>query len=220
MSNPVPFSGKSYAVVVEKGLRYAVSRGFQINSANPIQDVTVTLPTPRQRSLRLVDETGQPLPGVTLRLGLTVEQLDRTFFDNAVTDAHGVAVFTVGTPAPKQVEARPFSNDLMQTSYPVDLSGDGVSVLVAKSGKRLAGRVIDHTKAGLVSQVRIYWVENGVNNASEERTLDADGRFDFRNAPDAEVYFMVRYPRKTRLDGSVRARPGGEDTVLELWDAE
>ncbi len=220
VSRPVPFSGKSYAVVVEKGLRYAVSRGFQINSANPIQDVTVTLPTPRQQSLRLVDEKGQPLPGVTVGLALKDEHLDRTFYDMVATDAHGVAAFTVGTPAPKQVKAQPFSNDLMQTSYPVDLSGDGVPVLVAKSGKRLAGRVIDHTKAGLVSQVRIYWVENGVNNASEERTLDADGIFDFRNAPDADVGFMVRPPRKTRLTGNLNARPGGEDTVLELWDEE
>ncbi|CAN5399444.1 hypothetical protein BH09VER1_BH09VER1_08890 [soil metagenome] len=217
ISDPIELHSKQYQVVATSGLRYAVSPPFKISASNPIQDVVLTLPSPRPVTLSVVDPDGRPLGGVTLQFFMDVPPLENITGRSVTTDAHGVAHLELGNNSPKNLRAQPINNVLVPAMYPVDLSA-GDPRIVLQKGKKLVGRFIDRTTNAGLSGCGVQWMLPSTNINSPRQPLSPDGRFEFNDVPDQEVFLSTSYPRGTEAVGNFYVHPSSQDLIFEIRD--
>lgn len=90
-----------------------------------------------------------------------------------------------------QLSVQPINTVLVPAKYPVEFSGGNELTIVMQKGKRLFGRFVDHSAGADLKQCSVQWMIQSVNMNSDRKNLDADGRFEFDNVPDHEVFCQL-----------------------------
>lgn len=222
VSGPVDLGSGPYQVVAVSGLRFAASDSFKLTASQPVQDVDLLLPDPVPQRLQAVDQSGAPVAGQSLRVAGQHALSPASGYETVQTDQNGVAeIPTAGPDSVIQLQATPGNGPYVPTRYDLKPTGDAGFKVALQKGNPLRGRIVDRSTDNGVPRVEVSWQTVGNNVYGSYPVLtDADGRFEFHNAPAERLFISTSYhsPGKS-IEGNRNTRGGsGEDVTLYLED--
>lgn len=219
ISGPVDLGSGPYQVVAVSGLRFVASDSFKLTASQPIQDVSLLLPDPVPQRLHAVDQSGAPVAGQSLRVAGRYVLSPASGSETVQTDQNGMAeYFTVGSGPEIQFYATPGNGPYIPARYALKPNGDANFTVVFQKGQTVRGRILDRQSGTGVSRVQVSWQTCGENVYGSYPVLtDADGRFEFNNAPAERLFICTEgNPPGKSIEGE-RNTKGGSSGEVSLY---
>lgn len=222
VSGPVKLGSGPYQVVAVSGLRFAASESFKLTAGQPVQDVSLVLPDPVPQRLHAVDQSGAPVAGQSLRVAGQHVLSPASGDETVQTDQKGMAeYFTTGSSPEIQFYATPRNGPYVPARYALKPNGGANFTVVLQKGQTVRGRILDRHSGAGVSRVQVSWQTYGEKVYGSYPVLtDADGRFEFNNAPAERLFIRTEgNPAGKSIEGERNTKGGsGEEVSLYLED--
>lgn len=138
------------------------------------------------------------------------------------TDQKGMAeYFTTGSSPEIQFYATPRNGPYVPARYALKPNGGANFTVVLQKGQTVRGRILDRHSGAGVSRVQVSWQTYGEKVYGSDPVLtDADGRFEFNNAPAERLFIRTEgNPAGKSIEGERNTKGGsGEEVSLYLED--
>ena len=223
--SPLPLGG-TYAVVAHRGHTYVMSPVMNLTEKEPLRQVELTLPEGIPLRGRVMDETGNPLEGMTVQCDYNTSYTG--FGTNGIPTAKdGTFVFEhVNPDAPGKYELKIKAPGWQPARQVATLDGKLMEIRLQR-GLVITGRVIDDETSQPLSNVEVYAMPQQAYRYEDHQVIswmgwsdaveptDAEGRFRFNQLGNRPYSMGCRSGQIIAPKGEVLAT-GGQAAPVEL----